>query len=74
MDSTATLCLETWGRKNHPKSTFKIDDVVIFNGKTHKILAMNYVEVENGVNIFEYVIDNYDWLVWDFELSLVENV
>ena len=63
--------METWGRRNHSNSIFKIDDIVIFNGKQHKILAMNYVDVEDGVDIFEYVVDNYDWLVWDSELTLV---
>lgn len=71
MHSTAANCLEMWGRCNHPKSMFKIDDLVVFNGETHKILAMNYVSAEDDVDIFEYVIDNYNWLVWDSELTLV---
>lgn len=71
MDSTAEICLKMWGQHNHSKSVFKIDDIVVFNGKTHKILAMNYVSGENNVDIFEYVIDNYNWVVWDSELTLV---
>ena len=71
METVAQSCLKLWGTKNHPQSLFKIGDKVIWNNEIHKILAMNYAENDKEGNpVFEYIIDNYDWLVWDYELAL----
>ena len=70
-DVFRNLYLGEWYRKNHSKSKFKIGDLVTFKNNSHKILGMNYVEDDDEGNpIFEYAISNYEWLVWDHELTL----
>ena len=73
MGSIAESCLEIWGKDNYPKANFLIGDSVMWKNSQRKLLAMNYVEDdEEGNSIFGYAINDYEYLVWEHELELID--
>ena len=73
IQNVAEMCLDIWGKENHPKAKFKHGDKVIWKNKECTILAMNYCEDdEKGNPVFEYVIDKHIYLVWESELKAIE--
>ena len=72
--SPADMCLQSWGKQGNRLAKFKIGSKVIFtsDNKIHEILGINPLVCQKSD--MEYIITDYDYPVWESELTLLPDI